>query len=596
MKKRFGLLLLALVFLFAFEVVNAEEYLTVDRDEQSVGVETTQLTEEGSWELFYDADSKRFNVVYNINTDAPDEITLDLTQALNVLTKYVDGTLENNERVQAALEAGNEAVGITVDGVYFKIDLKAMKSTIYTMPGDRIAFNVVIKNNSGKKYFYKKDSLVIATPKQKETESEIVGFDGQNLDPELTSAVLSYGYNGNLEDHNIINTMVDRALEAYPIYGSQMYVNASGALVGTNPRITIAKGSQVVKIKNNYFYKIGEYYTLISSSDVDTETMTTKRALTSYKSLAYDSNGEKVIKVYTRKNASRSEVFSSLGKYLDEYYGGDDEKFIREEFNARHNKSYNSFEEFTKEDFQALLNELNTTYMYQTGGIKYNSSVKYDNFYKGLFSLIITSAEDYDANYKKDDSWATNGETATTIGTYMDEKVNGIETGKYKEVDSFLKETLGTINKDEEKEFVYGVNIDGYGTNNNYMGYTFGYYASFKLYAIPYNVYVEYIDVDGKVVADPETYIGLYTDEEYKTIEKVIDGYELVRVDGEREGVIQDKDVYVTYVYEYVMGEGGEEFDVVQTGSEVDYSVMSSALITLSLIGIAIYSKKRNNN
>ena len=355
MKKKFGLLLLALVFLFAFEVVNAEEYLTVDRDEQSVGVETTQLTEDGSWELFYDAESKRFNVVYNINTDAPDEITLDLTQALNVLTKYVDGTLENNERVQAALEAGSETVGITVDGVYFKIDLKTMKSTIYTMPGDRIAFNVVIKNNSGKKYFYKEDSLVIATPKQKETDSEIVGFDGQNLDPELTAATLYYGYNYYLEDHNIINTMVDKALEAFPIYGSQMYVNANGVIVGTNPRIKIAKGSPVVKINDSYFYKIGEYYTLIDASNVDVETMTTSNALTSYKSYAYDSNGEKVLKVYNRNNATSSEIKASLKSYLEKYYNGDDEAFIREEFNARHNKSYNSFEEFTKEDFQALL-------------------------------------------------------------------------------------------------------------------------------------------------------------------------------------------------------------------------------------------------
>ena len=595
MKKKI-LLLTAMLFAF-MPYASAEEYLTVDRDEQSVGVETTQLTEDGSWELFYDGESEKFNVVYNINTEAPDEITLDLSKALEMLTKYVDGTLEDNEDVKEGLEAGKKAIGIYVDGVYFKIDLETMKSSLYTMPGDSVAFNVVVKNNSGKKFFYKEDSLVIATPKQTTEESDIIGFDGQYLDPDLSSAVLYYGYNGNLNDHNIINTMVDKALEAYPIYGMHMYVNASGAIVGSNPKITIEKGSSVVKIKDNYFYNIGEYYTLISSSNVDTETMTTTKNLTSFKSLAYDSNGEKVLKIYTRNNARKSEVLDSLGKFLDEYYDGDDEKFIREEFNKRHDKSYNSFEEFTKEDFQALLNELNTTYMYQTGGIKYNSSVKYDNFYNGLLSFIITSEDDYDENYKKDDSWATHGETATTIGTYMDEKVNNAETGKYKETDSFLKETLGTIEKEEEKEFVYGYNVDGIGTNNNYVGYTFSYYASFKLYAIPYNVYVEYVDEEGNMVADPETYTGLYTDDEYKTIEKVVDGYELVKVEGEKEGVIQDKDVYVTYVYQFVMGQGEEEDDddIVNTGSTVNVTLMSAVTIIISVLALSLISKKRNN-
>ena len=44
------------------------------------------------------------------------------------------------------------------------------------------------------------------------------------------------------------------------------------------------------------------------------------------------------------------------------------------------------------------------------------------------------------------------------------------------------------------------------------------------------------------------------------------------------------------------MGEGGEEFDIVQTGKDIDYSLMSSAAITLSLIAIAVISKRKNNN
>ena len=110
-----------------------------------------------------------------------------------------------------------------------------------------------------------------------------------------------------------------------------------------------------------------------------------------------------------------------------------------------------------------------------------------------------------------------------------------------------------------------------------------------------YDVYTNYVDQDGRVIADQEYIHGLHTGDEYTTTEKSIEGYELKRVDGERTGIIGEKNVTVTYEYEFVMGEGGEEFDVVQTGSEIDYSLMSSAAITLSLIGLALYSKKKNN-
>ena len=119
-----------------------------------------------------------------------------------------------------------------------------------------------------------------------------------------------------------------------------------------------------------------------------------------------------------------------------------------------------------------------------------------------------------------------------------------------------------------------------------------------------YKVYTNYVDQDGRVIADQEYIHGLHTGDEYTTTEKHIEGYELKRVDGERTGIIGEKNVHVTYEYEFVMGEGGNEEEpveevkqeVVQTGSEIDYSLMSSGLITLSLIGLAIFSKKRKNN
>ena len=152
MKKK----LLVLLTLFAFmPFVNAEEYLTVDRDTQSTGVETTTVDEEGTWELFYNTETKKFQVVYNITTEAPDEVTLDLTNALNLLTQMVDGRLAENDRVKTAIEKGYEATSVYYGGASFKVDIASMKSSILVMPGDSIVFTVTIKNSSGKAYVYK---------------------------------------------------------------------------------------------------------------------------------------------------------------------------------------------------------------------------------------------------------------------------------------------------------------------------------------------------------------------------------------------------------------------------------------------------------
>jgi hypothetical protein len=107
-------------------------------------------------------------------------------------------------------------------------------------------------------------------------------------------------------------------------------------------------------------------------------------------------------------------------------------------------------------------------------------------------------------------------------------------------------------------------------------------------------VIINYVDENGKTLKESET-VEYYYYEDYETKAAIIDGYELIEVKGLEKGTIEQDETIVTYIYQFVLGEGGEEFDIVQTGSEVDYSLMSSALITLSLIGLALYTKKKNN-
>lgn len=598
MKKK----LLVLLTLFAFmPFVNAEEYLVVDRDTQSSGVETTTVDEEETWELFYNAETKKFQVVYNITNEAPDEITLDLTNALNLLTQMVDGRLEENKNVQTAIEKGYKTTSVHYGGASFKVDIASMKSSILVMPGDSIVFTVTIKNNSGKTYVYKEDSLVIATPKQPETESEIVAFDGQKIDKELSTSELIYGFNDNLDDHNIVNALVDRALQKYPIKSSQYYIKSNGELTKDRTTHTLNVGDPVVLIGENYYFQIGNYYIKISkTSSIDTTNNTIKSRISGNSGLVYDSDGNEVYSYLTTRKADYRKVINAFVQYIVKDYNGDDEKAIIDEFNAKYNTSYKTLDDFTKEDLNRIFAEISQTYMYEIGALPYSASVKYDNFYKNNLSAVITTEEEYNTNYDVTGSWSTKHQGQETVGKYMDEKVNGVTTGKYKETDTFLTETIGEVKDTEDRNFVYGINIDGLGTNNNYMSYRFGIYTSIKMVAKKGVVIINYVDENGKPLKESET-VEYYYYEDYETKASSFEDYELIEVEGLEKGTIEQDETVVTYIYQFTSGQGNDEPEVepkkelVQTGSEVDYSIMTSAFITISLIGLAIYTHKKQN-
>ena len=199
----------------------------------------------------------------------------------------------------------------------------------------------------------------------------------------------------------------------------------------------------------------------------------------------------------------------------------------------------------------------------------------YDFFNNNLFTVFgeeTKEVSDQDSKY--------------SLGSYMRNEAPS-------ELNDQLKDAFNEV---EESTTLIKTKLNGPNTTNSYQSYGFGLQLGFKLAVQSYKVYTNYIDVDGKVIAEQEIELNKFSGDEYTTLQKNIEGYELVRIDGEKSGVIQDKDVVVTYVYEFVMGEGGEEFDVVQTGSEIDYSLMSSAAITLSLVALAVISKRKKNN
>lgn len=175
-------------------------------------------------------------------------------------------------------------------------------------------------------------------------------------------------------------------------------------------------------------------------------------------------------------------------------------------------------------------------------------------------------------------------EEGTTIKIVEDETINGKVSKDYttKEADVYgyilvsTPENASGIFTDEVTEVIYYYKKD--------MG----------------KVITKYVDEDGKVLLEETTTNG-QVGTDYQTSPATITDYELINTIGEVKGKYTKEDIVVTYVYQFVMGEGGDdtpkEPDIPYTGIESDsylleYSLMGTS--ALGLILLAILKKKFN--
>lgn len=175
-------------------------------------------------------------------------------------------------------------------------------------------------------------------------------------------------------------------------------------------------------------------------------------------------------------------------------------------------------------------------------------------------------------------------EEGTTIKIAEDETINGKVSKDYttKEADVYgyilvsTPENASGIFTDEVTEVIYYYKKD--------MG----------------KVITKYVDEDGKVLLEETTTNG-QVGTDYQTSPATIADYELINTIGEVKGKYTKEDIVVTYVYQFVMGEGGDdtngEPDIPYTGIEGDsylleYSLMGTS--ALGLILLAILKKKFN--
>ncbi len=175
-------------------------------------------------------------------------------------------------------------------------------------------------------------------------------------------------------------------------------------------------------------------------------------------------------------------------------------------------------------------------------------------------------------------------EEGTTIKIAEDETINGKVSKDYttKEADVYgyvlvsTPENASGMFTDEVTEVIYYYKKD--------MG----------------KVITKYVDEDGKVLLEETTTNG-QVGTDYQTSPATITDYELINTIGEVKGKYTKEDIIVTYVYQFIMGEGGDdtnvEPDIPYTGIEGDsylleYSLMGTS--ALGLILLAILKKKFN--
>ena len=110
---------------------------------------------------------------------------------------------------------------------------------------------------------------------------------------------------------------------------------------------------------------------------------------------------------------------------------------------------------------------------------------------------------------------------------------------------------------------------------------------------------INYIDDKGNTLLPSEEFIK-QTGTDYQTEAKTIENYELSKVIGNEKGIYTKEDSVVTYVYEYVMGQGDmkdpiEEkpyTGIIETNNTLDYILASSSLLSVAIL--VILKKKFN--
>ena len=176
--------------------------------------------------------------------------------------------------------------------------------------------------------------------------------------------------------------------------------------------------------------------------------------------------------------------------------------------------------------------------------------------------------------------------------------------------DDKVKKNLGKLKSKSENSMNSNMHLSGPLMGNAFMNYRITGHAHLSFTAEKGKAIARYIDTKGNVLAEDVITSGMVNDD-YKTIAKIFENYELVKVEGDETGLYETEDQVVTYIYEFVGGTGGDEEpdptptptpaptpisnNVPNTGIETNNALeITTVLSIITLLGTIVLKKRFN--
>ncbi|MGN1029680.1 MAG: MucBP domain-containing protein [Bacilli bacterium] len=254
---------------------------------------------------------------------------------------------------------------------------------------------------------------------------------------------------------------------------------------------------------------------------------------------------------------------------LDKYYLD----FYNDYFKyTENNKKVTKLSDFTVNELSKIFD--GNYYILDGDGIKEENATLIALHFDFLYNYLLgVSLDDEEINDKNQHEYAS--------GEYMRNESKG---------DNAVKKNLGKLNSKSENSMNTNMHLNGPLTGNAFMNYRITGHAHLSYTAEKGRVIAKYIDIKGNVLSEDVITSSMVNDD-YKTNAKDINGYALIKVEGNETGLYQNEDIIVTYIYEFVDGKGGD--DVPNTAVNTNNALEITTIFSVITLTVAVILRKR---
>lgn len=549
------------------------------------------LPEEKDYEYFYDKETGKFKVTFNIKEDAKGDQTVELSKVMEEINaagkKQFDEWFKTEEGAKKLDDA--QYYGSTIrqsfGGVEYIYNPVNGTASLYEEPGCTTVFDVYLTNGSKHTYVYKNNSFTVSTPDMSNSDhTGVTGFDGQELPEDYTKGFLSPKYDiENASTTGVIEDLVDKALQDTQSqwqYGIDKDGNLTTSHSQKLTKNDIKIGTPVYKIRNKYYLyseKYDCYYGEFNQAQVEENPKGSGKYVVKLvpssgkNNYAIKADGSNYYAPYVRGSEvnalkpSASRIQMAVKNYLSKNNTTLAQEVLKY-YNEKDGTSYATIEELLSKN-ETAMDELTKSGAADNASLKsldpmlIHSSSQYDNFYQNIFSFNVGSQEDMKKFLENENlghghshgNWATDG-CEMTIGDYMADKLNETD-GAWDKANAYFNALLKSGVSSEEATwvaFTMATNIDGPRADNDYQNTAWNWYSSMVLKQQDGTFNLTKVDTDGSQLGDDEgegqtSFYLWYIDSKTETDEQ----------GNQKTTDVTKYCVYVDPVYETVENEDG---------------------------------------